>query len=377
MGIAETGSGKTAAFVIPMLLYILQQPKMTPEIAADGPYALVLAPTRELAQQIHSEVQKLGGNLGIRSVVFIGGTAAENQGFLMNQGAEVVIATPGRMISNVKKKFVVLNQCRYIVLDEADRMIDLNFEDDVIEIMDSMPVSNIRPENPEEEDTKHVYRQTFMFSATMPVKVELLARKYLRNPAYVAIGERTGKVNERIEQKVLWVTENQKQRFLRDTMVLAEPPVIVFSNSKKNCDIIAKYLIGEGYSPAVLHSGKSQDQREAALAGFKDGTYDILVATGVAGRGLDIKGVTLVINYDIPKDMESYMHRIGRTGRAGMEGKAVSFITNDDTDIMYDIKRMLIESDCEVPPELARHEAAQVRPGSMAGKQKGGEVIFK
>lgn len=309
---------------------------------------------------------------------------------MIQGGAEIVIATPGRMVSNVKKKYIVLNQCNYIVLDEADRMIEMNFEDQVVELMDSMPSSNIRPENPEEEAENYVYRQTIMFSATMPVKVELLARKYLRNPvsiilrvrffsniaqAYVSIGERTGSVVEKIQQNVLWTTDSQKLRHLRDVVHNEDPPIIVFCNAKKTCDVVARFLISEGYSCAVLHSGKSQDLRGQSLEGFKKGTYDVLVATDVAGRGLDIRGVTHVVNYDMPKTLEGYTHRIGRTGRAGLEGRATSFLTNEDTDIMYDLKQMLIQTESQIPPELARHEAALVKPGSVSAKPKT-EVIF-
>jgi ATP-dependent RNA helicase DDX23/PRP28 len=214
-----------------------------------------------------------------------------------------------------------------------------------------------------------------MFSATMPVKVELLARKYLRNPAYLAIGERSGTVVDRIQQTVLWVTENMKQSKLLNIVRHEDPPIIVFCNAKKNCDTVAKFLIQEGFSPSVLHSGKSQEQREISLENFKSGSSDILVATDVAGRGLDIKGVTHVINYDMPKTLEIYMHRIGRTGRAGLEGKSTSFLTNEDTDIMYDLKQMLIQNDYTVPAELSRHEAAQVRPGTAPSRSS--RVIFK
>lgn len=194
VGIAVTGSGKTAAYVIPMVVYVKSLPPMTHESALNGPYALVMAPTRELAQQISEECEKFAKPLGIRAVSVVGGVDIQEQGFLLREGAEIVICTPGRLVDCLERRLVVLNQCNYVVLDEADRMIEMNFEKDVTRILDSMPASNLKPENPDEmEDGKKRYRQTIMFSATMPQSVDLLTRQYLRRYIRINIGSRSGK----------------------------------------------------------------------------------------------------------------------------------------------------------------------------------------
>jgi len=377
VGIAETGSGKTCAFLLPMLVYISKLPPMTPLLAAEGPYAIVMAPTRELAQQISEEADKFGTPLGIRSVSIVGGQSIEEQGVAMRNGAEILIATPGRLFDCIERRYLVLNQCNYVVLDEADRMIDLNFEPQINRIFEAMPASNVRPEDVEEENKLReekrglIYRQTIMFSATMPVKVELMAKKHLRNPIFLAVGDRAGAASKDVTQRVEWMaSDNAKKTRLLEILAEDPAPFIVFCNSKKQCDHIAKFVEGNGHSSTVLHSGKIQDQRETNLAGFKAGEFDVLVATDVVGRGIDITGVEQVINFELPKTIDKYTHRIGRTGRAGRKGVATSFLTNEDADLMFDLKEMLTSSNNLVPLELSRHEASKQKPGEVS--QKGG-----
>lgn len=314
IGVAETGSGKTLAFLIPLLSWIQSLPKIErTEDADQGPYAIILAPTRELAQQIEEETVKFGQPLGIRTVVVVGGLSREEQGFRLRMGCEIVIATPGRLIDVLENRYLVLNQCTYIVLDEADRMIDLGFEPDVQKILEYMPVTNLKPDTEEAEDSsvilanynsKKKYRQTVMFTATMPPAVERLARTYLRRPAVVYIGS-IGKPTERVEQIVHIMTENDKRRKLMEYLSKGvDPPVIIFVNQKKGADVLAKGLEKLGYNACTLHGGKGQEQREYALASLKSGAKDILVATDVAGRGIDIKDVSVVINYDMAKTIE-------------------------------------------------------------------------
>ena len=372
MGIAETGSGKTAAFVLPMLQYILRLPELTAETEIEGPYALIMAPTRELVMQTEQEVARLAANCGIRCMSLVGGVSIEEQGFALRRGCEVVIATPGRLNDCIASRYIVLNQCTYIVLDEADRMIDLGFELQVNQVLDAMPATNLKSENEdkaatqENEATKGKFRTTIMFSATMPVGVERLARKFLRRPAYVIIGE-IGKAVDRIKQKIEWI--NDEPFKMKRLMELLDegppPPIIIFVNKKKICDVIAKQVDKHGWKPIVLHAGKSQQQRQAAIEGFKAKKYEILIATDVAGRGIDVKRVTHVINFDMPKSVEDYTHRIGRTGRAGLEGLATSFIGKDNSDILYDMKKMLTDTNNHVPLELANHPAAQYKPGAF------------
>ena len=376
IGVAETGSGKTCAFVVPMLAHIMGLPKMTDEVAADGPYALVMAPTRELAQQIEQETLKFAHFLGYRVACVVGGQSIEDQGVQLRKGVEIVVGTPGRIIDVIEKRYTVLNQCNYIVLDEADRMIDMGFEPQVTQVMEAMPSSNLKPIDMAEElddkaafDIKQTttsisskYRTTYMFSATMPPSVERLARTYLRNPAVVTIGS-AGKTSDLIKQTVIWVNRSEKERTLEQ--ILSQHPetqAIVFVNTKRGVDSCVTACHSMGYSCGSIHGGKGQDAREAALSGFKRGDYDILVATDVAGRGIDVKGIDLVVNYELPASIENYTHRIGRTGRAGRKGTAVSFITAEDQDIMYDLRQLLIESNNEVPPELERQKAAKIKP---------------
>uniref|UniRef100_J3LS22 DEAD-box ATP-dependent RNA helicase 21 n=2 Tax=Oryza brachyantha TaxID=4533 RepID=J3LS22_ORYBR len=366
IGIAETGSGKTAAFVLPMLSYITRLPPISEENEAEGPYAVVMAPTRELAQQIEEETVKFATYLGIKVVSIVGGQSIEEQGFKIRQGCEVVIATPGRLLDCLERRYAVLNQCNYVVLDEADRMIDMGFEPQVVGVLDAMPSSNLKPENEDEElDAKTIYRTTYMFSATMPPAVERLARKYLRNPVVVTIGT-AGKATDLITQNVIMMKESEKMSRLQKILTdLGDKPAIVFCNTKKSADARAKDLDKAGFRVTTLHGGKSQEQRETSLDGFRNRRFTVLVATDVAGRGIDIPDVAHVINYEMPGSIDTYTHRIGRTGRAGKKGLATSFLTLENTDIFFDLKQMLIQSNSPVPPELARHEASKFKPGSV------------
>ncbi|XP_041973734.1 probable ATP-dependent RNA helicase DDX23 [Aricia agestis] len=387
IGVAETGSGKTLAFLIPLLTWIQSLPKSERmEDADQGPYAIILAPTRELAQQIEEETNKFGIPLGITSVVVVGGLSREDQGFKLRLGCEIVIATPGRLIDVLENRYLVLNRCTYVVLDEADRMIDMGFEPDVQKILEYMPVSNIKPDTDAAEDasvllanynTKKKYRQTVMFTATMPPAVERLARTYLRRPAIVYIGS-VGKPVDRTEQVVYLIGENEKRRKLTEILQRGvEPPIIIFVNQKKGADVLAKGLEKLGFNACTLHGGKGQEQRDFALASLKNGSKDILVATDVAGRGIDIKDVSIVINYDMAKSIEDYTHRIGRTGRAGKTGKAISFVTKEDSAIYYDLKQVLLASSVSTcPPELMNHPDAQHKPGTVVTKKRREEMIF-
>ncbi|CAB3245441.1 unnamed protein product [Arctia plantaginis] len=387
IGVAETGSGKTLAFLIPLLTWIQSLPKSERmEDVDQGPYAIILAPTRELAQQIEEETNKFGIPLGITSVVVVGGLSREDQGFKLRLGCEIVIATPGRLIDVLENRYLVLTRCTYVVLDEADRMIDMGFEPDVQKILEYMPVSNVKPDTDAAEDasvllanynSKKKYRQTVMFTATMPPAVERLARSYLRRPAIVYIGS-IGKPVDRTEQVVFMIGENEKRRKLTEILQRGvEPPIIIFVNQKKGADVLAKGLEKLGFNACTLHGGKGQEQRDFALASLKNGSKDILVATDVAGRGIDIKDVSIVINYDMAKTIEDYTHRIGRTGRAGKTGKAISFVTKEDSALFYDLKQVLLSSSVSTcPPELMNHPEAQHKPGTVVTKKRREEMIF-
>ena len=387
IGVAETGSGKTAAFLIPLLVWIMSLPKIERMDDADqGPYAIILAPTRELAQQIEEETQKFGKPLGIKTVSVIGGLSREEQGFKLRLGCEIVIGTPGRLVDVLENRYLVLNQCTYVVMDEADRMINMGFEPDVQKILDFLPVSNLKPDTEEAEDTNHLlanfatkkkFRQTVMFTATMPAPLEKLARNYLRRPATVYIGT-AGKPTERVKQIVIMCSEAEKRNKLIEILDAGyEPPIIIFVNQKKGADILAKSLDRMGYSACTLHGGKGQEQRDYALSSLKMGNKEILVATDVAGRGIDIKDVSCVINYDMAKSIDDYTHRIGRTGRAGKSGTAISLLTKEDSLIFYDLKMAILESPLsECPHELMNHPEAQQKPGTVVQKRRRDETVY-
>lgn len=371
IGVAVTGSGKTAAFLLPLLVYISDLPPLNEHTKNDGPYAIILAPTRELAQQIEIEAKKFATPLGFTCVSLVGGHSIEEQSYNMRDGAEIIIATPGRLVDCIERRVLVLSQCCYVIMDEADRMIDLGFEEPVNKILDALPVSNEKPDTDEAEDStamaQHVssrerYRQTMMYTATMPAAVERIARKYLRRPAQVTIGN-VGEAVDTVEQRVEFVQgEEKRKKRLAEILNSNEfaPPIIVFVNVKRNCDLVARDIQKMGYNSVTMHGSKTQDQREAALRSLRDGSTQILVATDLAGRGIDVPDVSLVVNFNMATNIESYTHRIGRTGRAGKTGVAVTFLGGEDHDVLYDLKQMISKSSISrLPEELRRHEAAQ------------------
>ncbi|MCJ1375315.1 mRNA splicing protein prp28 [Loxospora ochrophaea] len=382
IGVAVTGSGKTAAFLLPLLVYISELPALNELTKNDGPYAIILAPTRELAQQIEIEAKKFATPLGFTCVSIVGGHSLEEQAYNLRDGAEIIIATPGRLVDCIERRVLVLGQCCYVIMDEADRMIDLGFEEPVNKILDALPVANMKPDSEEAEDAvvmsqhlggKDRYRQTMMYTATMPSAVERIARKYLRRPAIVTIGN-VGEAVETVEQRVEFVAgEDKRKKRLGEILSSREfqPPIIVFVNIKRNCDAVARDIKHMGFTSVTLHGSKTQEQREAALASVRNGSTDVLVATDLAGRGIDVPDVSLVVNFNMATNIESYTHRVGRTGRAGKSGIAITFLGNEDTDVMYELKQMLMKSSISrVPEELRKHEAAQQKSQRGGGQKK-------
>ncbi|KAK0416091.1 hypothetical protein QR680_012294 [Steinernema hermaphroditum] len=377
IGVAETGSGKTAAFLIPLLVWITSLRKMERQQDNDkGPYAIIIAPTRELAQQIEEETNEFGELLGIKTVSVIGGASSGEQKKKLQLGVQVVIATPGRLFHFLQKGYLSLDQCSYVILDEADRMLDMGFELQVQKVLKYIPVTNLKPDTEDAENesmlmenfySKKKYRQTVMFTAcTEHPGIQRLVKQYLRRPAIVNIGS-IGRPTERIEQIVMMISEKQKREKLVEVLEkYFEPgkPIMIFVNQKKGADLLGKGLSKLGFNPVVLHDGKGQEAREYALAALKDGSRNILVATDVAGRGIDVKDVSLVLNYDMAKSIEDYNHQIGRTGRAGKKGRAVTFVTQDDKDVFSDLKQCLVDS-----PQ---------KPGVFTGaKKRQDEMLFK
>ncbi|XP_010477348.1 PREDICTED: DEAD-box ATP-dependent RNA helicase 42 isoform X1 [Camelina sativa] len=337
IGVAKTGSGKTLGFVLPMLRHIKDQP---PVEAGEGPIGLVMAPTRELVQQIHSDIRKFSKPLGIRCVPVYGGSGVAQQISELKRGTEIVVCTPGRMIDILctsSGKITNLRRVTFLVMDEADRMFDMGFEPQITRI-----IQNIRPE-----------RQTVLFSATFPRQVETLARKVLNKPVEIQVGGRSV-VNKDIAQLV--EVRPESDRFFRLLELLGEwyekGKILIFVQSQEKCDALFKDMIRQGYPCLSLHGGKDQTDRESTISDFKSNVCNLLIATSVAARGLDVKELELVVNFDAPNHYEDYVHRVGRTGRAGRKGCAVTFISEDDAKYAPDLVKALELSEQPVPADL-------------------------
>ncbi|XP_024919346.1 DEAD-box helicase 3 X-linked a isoform X2 [Cynoglossus semilaevis] len=355
MACAQTGSGKTAAFLLPVLSQIytegpgdaLQAAKSSgQENGRYGrrkqyPISLVLAPTRELALQIYDEARKFAYRSHVRPCVVYGGADIGQQIRDLERGCHVLVATPGRLVDMMERGKIGLDYCNYLVLDEADRMLDMGFEPQIRRIVeqDTMPPKGMR--------------QTMMFSATFPKEIQILARDFLEDYIFLAVG-RVGSTSENITQKVVWVEELDKRSFLLDLLNATgkDSLTLVFVETKKGADSLEDFLYREGYACTSIHGDRSQRDREEALHQFRCGQCPILVATAVAARGLDICNVKHVINFDLPSDIEEYVHRIGRTGRVGNLGLATSFFNDKNSNITKDLLDILVEAKQEVPSWL-------------------------
>ncbi|XP_076926536.1 DEAD-box ATP-dependent RNA helicase 20-like isoform X2 [Bidens hawaiensis] len=349
IGIAETGSGKTLSYLLPALVHVAAQP---PLAQGDGPIVLVLAPTRELAVQIQQEAGKFGAHSRIRSTCIYGGAPKGPQIRDLQGGVEIVIGTPGRLIDMLEARHTNLKRVTYLVLDEADRMLDMGFEPQIRKI-----ISQIRPD-----------RQTLYWSATWPKEVESLARQFLCNPYKVIIGSPALKANQSINQIVEVVTDVEK--YTRLVKLLKEMMdgnrILIFVETKKGCDQVTRQLRMDGWPALSIHGDKSQDERDWVLAEFKSGRSLIMTATDVAARGLDVKGIKCVINYDFPTSLEDYVHRIGRTGRAGAKGIAVTFFTHSNVKHARELVNILQEAGQAVPVALSSMTRS-MGPGGSGG----------
>jgi ATP-dependent RNA helicase RhlE len=323
LGVAQTGTGKTAAFVLPMLQSLSASSNGKP--GAGQPRALILAPTRELAIQIGESVKVYGKYLNINSTTIFGGVSQGKQVAALNRGIDIIVATPGRLLDLMNQGIIDLSLVCIYVLDEADRMLDMGFIHDVRKITDRVP-SN---------------RQTLLFSATMPAAVAKLAQGLLKDPVRVEVAVQSTTA-DRIDQRVLFVEKSKKRDLLSTVLQDADiSRALVFTRTKHGANRVAKHLEANDIRTGVIHGNKSQNARQDALKGFKDGKLRILVATDIAARGIDVDGVTHVINFDLPNDPETYVHRIGRTARAGAEGQAISFCDQEEKDYLFDIERTI------------------------------------
>lgn len=316
IGCAQTGTGKTAAFSLPIIVKLLKTP---------GKTALILVPTRELAAQIQEVLVKLTYfTPELKSVLLIGGTSMKSQLKSISRQPRIIVATPGRLVDHLSRRSLALMNTEILVLDEADRMLDMGFAPQLNQILRFLPKD----------------RQTLLFSATLPPDIQKLAGKYLRNPIRVTVGA-ISQPAKKIVQSIVHTTVTKKNDVLMDELNLRQGSVLIFTRTKARTDRVAHFLTGYGHKVSRIHGGRSQGQRNLALAGFKDGKFRILVATDIAARGIDVAHIAHVINYDLPQVPEDYVHRIGRTARADREGEAVSLVTPEERGLWKDISRLI------------------------------------
>mmetsp|Transcript_8304 Transcript_8304/g.12386 ORF Transcript_8304/g.12386 Transcript_8304/m.12386 type:complete len:616 (-) Transcript_8304:173-2020(-) len=344
MACAQTGSGKTAGFLFPSISSMLTHgPLILPGGTSSRsiyPTALILAPTRELAGQIYDEAQKFCYCTGIRPVVVYGGANIHNQMRELERGADMLVATPGRLVDLIERGRIKLDVIRFLILDEADRMLDMGFEPQIRRIV--------------EQEGMPTERQTFMFSATFPTEIQRLAADFMKDYIFLAVG-RVGAASKDVTQSIEWVEEDEKVAFTIDFLKRApEGLVLIFVETKRGADYLEECLCRNSFPASSIHGDKSQREREEALRLFKTGRTPILVATDVASRGLDIPNVTQVINFDLPSNIDDYVHRIGRTGRVGNVGSALSIMNDRNRNISKDLAELFIENQQLCPQWLER-----------------------
>ncbi|MFD2264768.1 DEAD/DEAH box helicase [Lacibacterium aquatile] len=362
LGLAQTGTGKTAAFALPLLHRLEARRRRPPGKSC---FVLILAPTRELASQIEERIRAYGRNMPISSMTVFGGVGMGPQIRTLARGVDIVVATPGRLMDHMSTGAVRLNQVEALVLDEVDQMLDLGFMPAIRKIVAAIPPQ----------------RQTLLFSATMPKEIAGLADDLLRDPLKVSVVPASTPA-ERIEQRVVVLPDPQAKRRALVKLLSAEgvERTLVFTRTKHGADKVAKHLGVDGIPCAAIHGEKSQGQRERALADFKTGRIKVLVATDIAARGIDVAGVTHVINADLPAQAETYVHRIGRTGRAGAEGEAISLMVMDELPALWDIEKVIQRrvpavdmagATMELPERPARRALAPKKQGGGRGNGGG------
>jgi len=344
IGIAFTGSGKTLVFGLPMILRALELELRSKVQSKEGPFGLIIAPSRELAHQTYEVLEFYTDKLvefhpnfpKLRSVLTIGGLSTGNQAMALGRGAHMVVATPGRLNDLLNKKKMTMAQCTYLCLDEADRMVDLGFEEEIRNTLDCF----------------RGQRQTLLFSATMPRKIQDFAKTALIDPVVINVG-RAGAANLDVIQEVEYVKQEAKLVYLLKCLQKTPPPVLIFCENKCDVDDVHEYLLLKGVEVVAIHGGLDQEERHEAIKSFKEGTKDVLIGTDVASKGLDFPAIQHVINFDMPKEIENYVHRIGRTGRCGRTGVATTFVNkNQEETILLDLKALLVEAGQNVPPFL-------------------------
>ncbi len=364
IGCAQTGTGKTAAFSIPTLQLMSDAKRKDPN--NKDIKALILTPTRELAIQIGESLAAYGKGLRLRHTVIFGGVSQFSQVQTLQQGVDILVATPGRLLDLMSQKLLHLHHLRFFVLDEADRMLDMGFIHDVRKVLAKLPE----------------HRQNLLFSATMPQEIRELAKSFLKNPEYVEVTP-VSSTADTIDQCVYFVDKGNKKHLLID--VLKDSGIrnaLVFTRTKHGADKVVKDLVKAGITAEAIHGNKSQNARQRALSNFKSGAIRVLVATDIAARGIDIDELSHVINYELPNIPESYVHRIGRTGRAGLSGKAIAFCEREEFPFLKDIQKLIGKqvpvisghpypmAESAAPPVLQQPQ--QPKPKTQGGEQRSG-----
>ena len=362
VGIAQTGSGKTLSFLLPGIVHINAQDYLKP---GDGPIVLVLAPTRELAVQIQGECDKFGASSNIKNTCVYGGAPKGPQIRALKNGVEIVIATPGRLIDFLGQGIMNLRRVTYLVLDEADRMLDMGFKPQLKQV-----VSQIRPD-----------RQTLMWSATWPKEVQYLANDFLKDYIQVNIGSDDLIASDDITQEFEFASRYQKEKTLfqiLDRVMKGGARILVFSETKRMCDQLVRNLRQEGFPALAIHGDKKQQEREWVLNEFRTGKQPLMIATDVASRGIDVKDIRYVINFDFPKTIEDYVHRIGRTGRAGAKGTAITFIDQQqDARVAQKLIALLKKAKQNIPPELQQMDSGGGGYRSNGGGRGRGRAPYR
>lgn len=372
MACAQTGSGKTGGFLFPILSQaFINGPSSVASQGASGmgyrsrkalPTSLILAPTRELVSQIYDEARKFAYRSWVRPCVVYGGADIGSQLRSMERGCDLLVATPGRLVDLIERGRISLANIKYLVLDEADRMLDMGFEPQIRRIVEGEDMPGVQG------------RQTLMFSATFPRDIQMLARDFLKDYVFLSVG-RVGSTSENITQKVEYVEDPDKRSVLLDILhTHGAGLTLIFVETKRMADSLSDFLINQSFPATSIHGDRTQRERERALEMFRNGRCPILVATAVAARGLDIPNVTHVVNYDLPTDIDDYVHRIGRTGRAGNTGMSTAFFNRGNRGIVRDLLELLKEAHQEVPPflENVAREGAGFGGSSGRGGRSGG-----
>ena len=358
MACAQTGSGKTAGFLFPIIMAMIRNGGQQPPEGARRrvyPEALVMAPTRELACQIQDEAAKFTYCTGIASVVVYGGAEVREQLRQIERGCDLLVATPGRLVDLIERGRIAMNNVRFLVLDEADRMLDMGFEPQIRRIVEEEGMPGV-------DD-----RQTMMFSATFPSNIQRLASDFMRDYVFLTVG-RVGSASKDVVQTIEYVENQDKlETLMRFLLTVEEGLILIFVATKRDCDYIEDMLCQRGFPACSIHGDKSQREREDALRAFKRGETPVMVATDVASRGLDIPNVTQVVNYDLPTNIDDYVHRIGRTGRAGHPGSALSFVNEKNSGVVRELVELLEEGHQEVPAWLIQMSSYGGGGGGRSG----------